>query len=154
MAELEMILIIGHVKKGRFKKMKKRNKKKGFSIIELIVVMGIILLLASLTAGGFGMAKEYARRKRAETEIYSISVALGAYDMDYGMYPANLNLLTSTVKNGPYVDPSSFTGNDPWGTAYDYSITPPLNKPYSFDLYSWGHDKADDSGADDDITNW
>ncbi|MDD5679692.1 MAG: type II secretion system protein GspG [Candidatus Omnitrophica bacterium] len=43
---------------------------------------------------------------------------------------------------------------DPWKNAYHYDSTSPTNNTHSFDLWSNGPDKTDDSGGDDDINNW
>jgi general secretion pathway protein G len=124
--------------------------KKGFTIIELLLVIAIIIILSSLFSVAVGMAKDKARRTSAQAEISSLSLAVKTYESDYGIWPANLNVLTSTSKNGPYMEVIS---KDPWDKAYTYAV-PGTHNTSSFDIYSWGPNATDDSGAVDDITNW
>ena len=88
-----------------------------FTLIELILVVGIIMVLAGLVLTTVGYARKKGARARAETEIAAMSAACENYKADNGVYP------TSDITNG--LDPR-FNG-DPTTTGY---------KVASFDLYT------------------
>ena len=59
----------------------------GFTILELLIVMSIIIILAGLTIGTMGYVQNKGRRSRAEAEIAAMSAALENYKADNGVYP-------------------------------------------------------------------
>src|SRR6266705_872017 len=61
--------------------------RSAFTLIELVVVVGIILILASLVLSTAGYARKKGARARAETEIAAISAACESYRADNGVYP-------------------------------------------------------------------
>ena len=79
-----------------------------FTVIELVVVVGIIIVLAGLVLSTAGYARKKGARARAETEIAAISAACENYKADNGVYPSN------SVTNN--LDPR--TNGDPRTTAY------------------------------------
>lgn len=131
---------------------------RGFSLMELLVVMIIMGLLASIVGpkvfGRLGMAKE----KTARSQISLIMSALDSYRLDVGRYPGQqqgLKALEENVGNerdwdGPYLKRS--VPNDPWGNDYVYK------QPGSHgdvDVYSLGADgREGGSGKDADIGSW
>lgn len=142
-------------------------KRKGFTLIEMMIVMIIIGILAGLIATGAFRSIEDARRSQAQAAISALETALAMYESDVGDYPppgvawsGGNNFKTwlqdgdgSTGWNGPYMNFTSaeLSGNsyqDPWDVAYDYEVHDPTNNPASyFDLWSTGSDGAD-------IINW
>lgn len=148
-----------------------RECKQGFTIIELLVVISVILILFTIGAAGMGLAKKFAAKQKAKTEIYSLSTSIKAYELDYSDYPpdgiTNLYLaLTSNSKNGPYIEKSKWNIDganrilDPWGKPYVYynnvdgSTWAHARNVDSFDLYSYGPDGINNNGNGDDIGNW
>ena len=84
-----------------------------------------------------------------------INTALGAFQVDNGFYPTNLQGLLqqpSDAKNwhGPYFDPPKLP-IDPWGHKYIY-VYPGKHNTNSYDLFSPGWDGK--PGTEDDIVNW
>ena len=77
----------------------------GFTILELLVVIGVILLLAGLLLGISGYVQEKGKRARAEAEIAGISAALESYKADNGIYPQSTG--TNSL-NPSLTDPSSY----------------------------------------------
>jgi type II secretory pathway pseudopilin PulG len=61
----------------------------GFTIIELIVVVGVIIILTGLVLSTVGYARKKGARARAETEIAAMSAALESYKADNAIYPPN-----------------------------------------------------------------
>ncbi len=125
-----------------------RNKKKGFTIIELLTVLAIIGILAGLIMGAAGKAREKAMIAKARASISSLETAISMFQTDIGDYPAstNANLVTCLTSSsncsvgtasvqmntsqreswgGPYMnfqnEASTGVFFDPWGSPYDYT---------------------------------
>ncbi|MCX7918046.1 MAG: type II secretion system major pseudopilin GspG [bacterium] len=135
--------------------------QKGFTLIEIMVVVIILAVLAALVIPRFGGRTEQARIAAARTQIDSLfSTALDMYEADNGTYPSTeqglqaLRVQPTTEpvpKNwkGPYLKKD--VPLDPWGNAYVY-VFPGTHNVNGYDLYSFGPDGQD--GTSDDITNW
>src|SRR5436190_6356511 len=67
------------------------SARSAFTLIELVVVVGIILILAGLVLSTAGYARKKGARARAETEIAAMSAACESYKSDNGIYPSNLD---------------------------------------------------------------
>ena len=124
-----------------------RKHKTAFTLIELLTVIMIIGILAGLTLPALNKARKRARISKCVATIASLQVALGMYEVDYGVYPQSAKTdgeqhngnslqtdttrlvaaLTATTMGGPYM---GFKGKDlntaktvlidPWGVAYVY----------------------------------
>jgi len=82
-----------------------------FTVIELIVVVGVIIILTGLVLSTVGYARKKGARARAETEIAAMSAACESYKADNGVYPNNS--ITSNL------DPKA--NGDPSTTAYGFA---------------------------------
>src|SRR6266480_776180 len=76
----------------------------GFTIIELLVVISIIIILAGLILSTVGYVQKKGARSRAEAEIAAISAALESYKADNGIYPTDSN--TTALKPNTMGDPT------------------------------------------------
>jgi general secretion pathway protein G len=135
--------------------------QKGFTLIEILVVVIIIGVLAAMVIPQFAGRSEQARKAAAKTQIDSLfSSALDMYEADNGSYPTTDQGLQAlrveptgepAPKNwkGPYLKKD--VPVDPWGNAYNY-VCPGVNNPSGYDLSSNGPDGQE--GTDDDIANW
>jgi general secretion pathway protein G len=124
--------------------------KKGFTLIELMLVVIIIGVLVSMVVPRLAGRSEEARISAARADINAnISTALDLYELDNGKYPDSLDVLTvkTAAGKGPYLKKRP---QDPWGNAYGYK-SPGEHSP-DYDLYSFGPDAKE--GGDDDIGNW
>src|SRR5207253_10088289 len=77
-----------------------KRRHNAFTLIELVVVSGLILVLTGLVLSTVGYARKKGARARAETEIAAMSAACESYKADNGIYPTssdtnNLNAQTS-----------------------------------------------------------
>lgn len=128
---------------------------KGFSLIELLVVLMILGLIAGLVVPNVLERGQDAKLKAAAAEVQRLSMAVDEYYLDNGRPPESLrNLLeepsSASNWNGPYIKESNL--NDPWENAYQYRYP---GEHRSYDLWSHGADGTP-GGTEDgaDITNW
>jgi len=135
----------------------RRSRVKGFTLLELLVVVVIIGLLAGFVAPRYFSQVGKSEVNVAKAQIDALEKALDQYRLDVGRYPSNelglkalVDKPTSEPKwNGPYLKKS--VPLDPWGKAYIYKM--PGTKG-DFDLLSFGRDgQAGGSGEDADISN-
>ena len=128
--------------------------RKGFTLIELMLVVIIIGVLSAMVVPRLVGRSEQARQAAAKADIESnIAIGLDLYELDNGSYPQDINALmrepsSATNWNGPYLKKMP---KDPWGEEYQYNF-PGENNKGSYDLWSYGRDKV--AGGYDDITNW
>jgi len=135
-----------------------RQKRRGFTLIELMIVVVILGLLATIIMPKILDRPEQARRVKAKTDIRSIQSMLALFKTDTGRFPTTSEgleaLVTDPGLNGysreGYLDRSPV---DPWGNRYVY-ISPGLHSK-NYDLESYGKD-GEDGGTDDDadIESW
>jgi len=113
-----------------------RNNK-GFTMIELLIVIVILGLLASLVAPKFFAQLGTAERGIASAQMNSFETALDTYRLDMGAYPTNLEALRKSDKprwDGPYL-PKAIP-LDPWGNAYVYVVPGEEGNPYKIMSYA------------------
>ncbi len=130
---------------------------KGFTLIELMLVVIIIGALVAMVMPRLAGRSEQAKVGAAKADInVNIATALKLYELDNGAYPTSgeggLNALLTkpsgaTNWNGPYLEKKPV---DPWGREYEYK-SPGANRPYDYDLYSYGRDGTP---SNDDVNNW
>jgi general secretion pathway protein G len=142
----------------RNKKYRNRKKEKGFTLIEMLIVMVIIGLLAALVAPRMFGKVGKSRQKAAKAQISLFETALDTYRLDVGKYPTTdmgLQALRERPEDvekwdGPYLPKEIPT--DPWGHAYEYK-SPGDHGEY--DILSFGADGSPGGeGEDVEIVSW
>lgn len=135
--------------------------QEGFTLIEILVVVVILGILASIIVPKIMKRPEEARRTKAVMDIKAIETALNLYRLDSGVYPSTEQGLEALVtkpttgvipknwKEDGYLDK---VPKDPWGNLFVY-LSPGVHK--EFDLVSYGADGVEGGeGKDADIQNW
>lgn len=141
------------------------RRKRGFSLLEIMAVVVIIGLLITLVGVNVTGQMDKARVSTAEAQIDRLESALEFYRMDNAVYPTTeqgLRALVERPTSAPEprrYQPDGYlkehaVPTDPWGEPYQYR-SPGEHNPRSFDLWSWGSDRAP-GGTEDaaDIGNW
>jgi len=122
------------------------GRDRGFTLIEILVVMAIIGMLAVMVAPNLFRQQAGAMRDAALSQISSLETALDSYRLDMNRYPDSLSGLMenesgSASWNGPYLRRE--VPRDPWGNEYVYQ-----SDGRDFTLISYGADGV--QGGDDD----
>lgn len=135
---------------------------KGFTLVELLVVMIILAALAAVIVPRMFGRAEQGRRAKAISDIKGLEIAIDMYAADNGDPPTTDQGLQALVEeptaaplpknwNGPYLKKQIST--DPWGSEYVY--TSPGTHNADYDLLSYGRDgREGGDGPDADVTNW
>jgi len=120
------------------------RRRAGFTLVELMLVMGAVAVLAAMAIPAYGGYRERVRAADAGTDIGALSVMAKSFHAEFGKYPARLSQAIQDVVE-----------TDPWGASYQYlaleDAAPnvkgqarkdknlvPINS--DFDLYSMGAD--------------
>ena len=126
---------------------------RGFTLIELMLVIIIIGVLVAMVAPRFAGRSEQARIAAGQADINShLSAALDLFELETGRYPTTEEGLATLRKSGgkgPYLKRP--VPLDPWGKPYVYR-SPGQHNREDYDLLSVGPDGVE--GTKDDITNW
>jgi general secretion pathway protein G len=140
-----------------------KRESVGFTLIELMVVVAIIAILASIVGTRMVRRVEDAKRTAARSQIGIFKTALTAFRMDAGRYPTTQEGLDALVKRpagyegkyqeGGYID-SNQVPPDPWAHRYIY-VCPGIQNPSEYDIESYGKDGMDGGEGDNkDIESW
>ena len=140
----------------------KKNKhitESGFTLLELLVVLGIIAMLAGIVGPQVMKHMGESKTKAAKVQIEDLAATLDMYKLDVGSYPTTEEGLKALIEapnnakrwNGPYLRKSKIP-LDPWQQEYHY-VSP--GEHGKFDLFTFGADlKQEGDGEDQDIVSW
>ncbi|MEN6474361.1 MAG: type II secretion system major pseudopilin GspG [Syntrophaceae bacterium] len=138
---------------------------KGFTLMELLVVVIILGILATYVGVKLVREPERARINQTKIQIQALEQALKMYQMDNGEYPSTEQGLKALVekpstgsiprswKEGGYLEKNKVP-KDAWGNEYVY-MNPGLHNPNGVDVFSYGPDGQPGGDGDNaDIGNW
>jgi general secretion pathway protein G len=137
---------------------------RGFTLLEILIVITILGILASLVAVKLMDRPGEARVLKAQMDIQTLETALKLYKLDNAFYPTTEQGLMALVekpttgripirwREGGYLE-KGVLPRDPWGNDYLYLNPGVYNR--DFDLWSYGADGEEGGeGEDVDVTNW
>lgn len=128
---------------------RRRGGEEGFTLVELMVVIVIIGLLATVVVINVMPATDRAALTKAKADIATLEQGIEMYRLNKLQYPSGDQGLQAVVREG-YI---KRLPNDPWGNPYRYAA--PGRDGRRFDVYSYGADgREGGEGEDADIGNW
>lgn len=140
---------------------KNQNSEKGFTLMELLVVIVILGVLAGLVAPRIMSQPDKARNVKARMQMENIAMALHQFKLDNGFYPSTEQGLQALIEKPVHGRvPSNYASKgyldsmptDPWGNEYVYSCP---GDHGDFDIISLGGDGVEGgTDGDADIGNW
>jgi general secretion pathway protein G len=145
-----------------------RRRGPAFTLIEVLLVAGILALLAA-----FAIPKLFGQAEKAKIDLARAAIGrngpvgkgLESYKWDMGKYPDTDEGLAALYRpkrinaedryGGPYMEGPYEGLKDPWGNPFEYRSPGDINED-EYDLWSRGPDRNDDGGKEgsDDIKNW
>jgi len=146
----------------------RRRQERAFTLLEVLIVVGILALLAALVVPRFFGASEAAKVRMTQSQIGRtgpIGGSLALYQQAMGSFPETEDGLLALVElpmdeefelkwkggGGPFIEnPEALI--DPWDNEYQYMFPGDNNGEEMYDLWSYGPDGED--GTEDDIVNW
>ena len=139
--------------------MKQMQKKKKFTLIEVVIVIVILVTLASIATPMYMNYVSKANIGAAQSQVELLADAVQGYRTDNKQYPSEDSGLEALVENvddletwnGPYIEGS--IPKDPWGNDYIYRCPGEDNRP--FEVISYGADgEIGGEGENADISSW
>jgi general secretion pathway protein G len=126
--------------------------KRGFTLLELMVVLLILALIATIAAPQVTKHLRKAKRETAKIQVDALGAAVDSFNIDTGRFPTNEEGMKALIErpaglaawDGPYIKKKESL-TDPWGEPYKYRIP---GKSKEYDVYSWGSDRKEGGEGD------
>ncbi len=133
--------------------------QKGFTLLELMVVLLILALLATIATPQVMKHFAKAKSQTARIQVTALASSVEFFHLDLGRYPTQVEGLKTLIErpgseakwDGPYIKQADSL-NDPWGRPYKYRFP---GQHGAFDVYTLGSDgKEGGDGDAKDVGNW
>lgn len=139
----------------------RKSRQRGFTLVEVMVVLFILLAIASVAVVSVQGSRERANIDKTKVYIRALGSALELYQVHVGRFPTTEQGLDALLNppsdladpgkwSGPYLKDNAET-HDAWGSPYQY-VSPGTHSRDGYDVWSLGPDMTD--GTEDDIGNW
>lgn len=132
-----------------------RRKQQGFTLLEIMIVVTIIVILLGLAISKLGNPTGFAKSTAVRADVQAIGTQLKLYEGMNGFYPTTeQGLQALVVQSDTEPRPTRWyqfftqVPKDPWQSYYIY-ICPGIKNPTGYDLYSAGPDRKPDTPDDD-----
>jgi general secretion pathway protein G len=150
--------------------MKDRNARRiagaraGFTLIEVMIVIAIVLALATVVGVAVFGRRDQAKKDMGTIDLNTIKNAMGQFRLDFDRWPKDeegVAVLWDKSKLDPEAEPSKWKGpylqepmpKDRWGNEWGYrQVSERSNDETKFDLWSFGPDGQE--GTEDDLNSW
>ena len=128
------------------------KNNKGFTFVELVIVIAILAMLATLAVSQYRRLLPNAKIDLVSTDFRTFETALEVYAASYGQYPTTEEGLQKLI-TAELIKKTKGALNDPWGNPYNYRY--PGNFSDAPEIWSYGADgKEGGEGDNADIVNW
>jgi general secretion pathway protein G len=125
---------------------------RGFTLLELMVVLLILALIATIAAPQVTKHLRKAKHDTAKIQVDALSAAVDSFSIDNGRFPTSEEALKALIEkpadlpswDGPYIKKKESL-IDPWGEPYKYRVP---GKTHEYDVYSFGSDKKEGGDGD------
>ncbi len=142
-------------------KQKITQMRRGFTLLEMLIVLGIILVIAAMVVPNLLGSQKKANIKATRASIHNLEQAFKLYAAENnGEYPQGgqeqIQLLLEPASSDdqaaePYIDSQPL---DAWGQVFQYEYPNNKSKSTKPAIWSFGPDQKDDNGSGDDVNNW
>jgi general secretion pathway protein G len=132
------------------------RRRRGFTLMEILLVLAILVVLASMVGVGYVRIQQNAFKNSARTQLTLLEDAVKTYMLDVGTMPSSLNDLLQPPPDlpnpakwaGPYLDKQNLPV-DPWNSPFVFQEVDRENM--KFRIYSPGPNRQDEQAGGDDI---
>jgi general secretion pathway protein G len=141
-------------------------KARGFTLIEVMIVIAIVLALSAIVGVAVLGRRDQADLSLTQTKLNNIKTALKFFKVDFGRYPSEeegLAVLWDKEVLDPEADVNKYssdgyleepTPSDQWGNEWGFRFPSQREDETQYDLWSFGPNGEDEDGEGDDITSW
>ncbi|MBK7406074.1 MAG: type II secretion system major pseudopilin GspG [Phycisphaerales bacterium] len=149
---------------NRWNRMGRRTSARGFTLIEVMIVIAIVLALSAIVALRLFGRKEQADVSLTQTDVNNIKRAFSLFRLDFNRWPTEeegVAVLWDKEKLDPEADQSKWQKyleepmeKDRWGNPWGYHQQSERGDESEYDLWSYGPNGEDENGEGDDVTSW
>ncbi|MFG0312748.1 MAG: type II secretion system major pseudopilin GspG [Phycisphaerales bacterium] len=144
--------------------MNRRTRARGFTLIEVMIVIAIVLALTAIVGLALFGRKEQADVSLTQTDINNMKRAMNLFRLDFNRWPTDeegVAVLWSKELLDPESDETKWQKylqepleKDRWGNEWGYRQLSEREDESEYDLWSFGPNGEDENGEGDDITSW